>query len=128
MCLINDESKHHEWITTIAFYKAIQLVEALLSQKLGSVSTSHSKRLDRLRANFPHLHKQFRPLYNASMVARYLCLPDPDDKKNGTTKYFGEFGPYAKNDSVKLFVRGRLMELEALIEKELDGSFTRTRL
>ncbi|MCR9206602.1 MAG: hypothetical protein NXI28_00120 [bacterium] len=125
---MNDSTKHHEWITTTAFYKAIQLVEALLSQKLGSVSTSHSKRLERLRTKYPALYKQFRPLYNASMVARYLCLPDAHDKKNGKTEYFSEFGSYAKGDALNLFVKGRLVQLEALIDKELEGDFTKTRV
>lgn len=126
MSLINDPShSHDEWVATVACYKAIQLVEILLTKTQGHPSTSHTKRLERLRVHHGDIHKQYRPLYNASMVARYLCLPD---LAKSSTQYFSDFGSYMKNDIVNHLIKGRLVALESLISKQISEEFSRTRV
>ncbi|KAA5545112.1 hypothetical protein FYK55_05360 [Roseiconus nitratireducens] len=112
-------------MATIAFYKAIQLVEALLAKRHGSVSTSHFRRLERLRVHHKDIYKQFRPLYNASMVARYLCLPD--EPGSTSVAYFSSFSDYI-GDAKAAIINGRLIQLEALVEKGLGEPFTKTRV
>lgn len=124
--LIGDSSHpHDEWIATIACYKAIQLVEILLTRTQGHPSTSHTKRLERLRAHHAPIYKQYRPLYNASMVARYLCLTDPNTK---ATQYFTDFGSHMNHNVVDHLIKGRLVQLESLISGIIPDQFTKTRV
>ncbi|MEX2286504.1 MAG: hypothetical protein WD648_05390 [Planctomycetaceae bacterium] len=62
-----------EWIATIAFYKAVHIVEAVFAIVLSEHSHSHDDRIDRLkRPQFEILFIDYRPLYAASVIARYL--------------------------------------------------------
>jgi hypothetical protein len=64
-----------EWVTTIAFYKALHVVEAVFWNnpdiKHGRDHTSrecHLKKSNRYKKIFEH----YRPLYSASLIARYM--------------------------------------------------------
>ncbi len=123
--LISDDAdSHSEWIATIAFYKAIQLVEAWFAVKGQNPSNSHSRRLARLRTADATIYKHFRPLYNASMVARYLCLPD---ENLGSTAIFKDFSSYMSQNVVDELIKKRLVSLETEVRKSLKRDFRPAR-
>lgn len=71
--LVLDGTIHPEWVATIAFYKAIHVVEAAC-RKLGQRHThSHKSRLSLVSAKteLQPIYKHFRILYVASCIARY---------------------------------------------------------
>jgi hypothetical protein len=64
---------HPEWVTTVAFYKAVHVVEAVFAHHLNRDSNSHDSRIESLKvADFKPIFGAFRALYGASLVARYL--------------------------------------------------------
>ena len=107
---------HAEWVATIAFYKAVQIVEAVFANHLKLHSQSHDSRIGELkRPVFADLFIAYRPLYAASLVARYLedsssrkCDLNPKPKQKYNT-----FSQYRSPEHVlgKL-VKGRLQSLE----------------
>jgi hypothetical protein len=69
-----------DWITIIAFYKALHIVEAVFATgKEPSMrhGIDHNMRAQILKTTnkYKHIWANYRPLYNASMVARYLEDP-----------------------------------------------------
>ncbi len=63
------------WIVTIAFYKALHMIEAVLAEGNPPChSVDHSTRNDLLKktSKYQQLWKNYSPLYQASLVARYL--------------------------------------------------------
>jgi hypothetical protein len=74
--LIPQVGQFPEWVVTVAFYKAVQLVEGLLfTDHPDKHSYSHEIRGDILkRHRYQNINKHYRPLYEASLVARYLTL------------------------------------------------------
>jgi len=75
--LLAEPQKCAEWIATVAFYKALHLVEALFAHHGLGHSHNHEDRDHRLKADrrYHHIYKHYRPLWAASIVARYLCDP-----------------------------------------------------
>jgi hypothetical protein len=65
---ISDE--YPDWMTTAAFYVAVQLVEQLLAER-GLHSDDHHQRKSAVRKDFPSIQRAYNALYNASLVARY---------------------------------------------------------
>lgn len=63
-----------DWITTVAFYKAVHLVEAVLAHDSGTHSGDHVRRSQYLKTNnrYKQLHLHYGPLKRASEIARYL--------------------------------------------------------
>lgn len=72
--LVKRPRENAEWIATVAFYKAVQVVEAVFATHLQKHCHGHVERLNELKQRaFPiELFKSLRPLYCASSVARYL--------------------------------------------------------
>jgi hypothetical protein len=72
--LLQDVDTHLPWIGTIAFYKALHIVEAALDTSFSTHLTDHTSRLrflakeNRLKKVYEHYH----PLYSMSQKARYL--------------------------------------------------------
>jgi hypothetical protein len=66
-----------EWLATVAFYAAVELIEKLLADH-GVHSESHHDRRTALKRLFPShaLNRSYSDLYNASMDARYLSIAD----------------------------------------------------
>ena len=64
-----------DWMVTVAFYAAVHCVESLLAKDKISHGMTHEGRNDCLKRNnrYKKIWENFRPLYEASMVARYLC-------------------------------------------------------
>ncbi len=72
--LASNPAAFPEWVTTIAFYKAVHVVEAVFANLLGMHSTSHDNRQYRLKTD-PKLKSGFvdyQALMTASRIARYL--------------------------------------------------------
>lgn len=107
-----------EWIATVAFYKAVHVVEAVLAaQRLGH-SNSHFERLTALKAvRFRELFRQFRPLYQASRIARYMEYHG-ERNADGTVLVapigvYTVFTTYLPPDEVEdKLIRRRLLPLE----------------
>ncbi|MFV2069907.1 MAG: hypothetical protein ACC645_23320 [Pirellulales bacterium] len=105
--LLNDHEQFPEWITTISFYKAIQVVEAVFWRLEKRNSNSHSHRLNRLKHGpYVPIFKHFRFLWNASMVARYL-------HESGSDSAFSSFTDFMPTDAVvERVVKKRLKSVE----------------
>lgn len=117
--LMADPAGHPEWVATIAFYKAVQIVEAVIATDLNQHSTSHHQRLLTLKAHrFKAIFREYRPLLTASRVARYLAdAGDRDldgktviDAPAGEFRTFADYVPAA--DVVNELVNKRLRKLE----------------
>ena len=108
---------HDEWIATIAFYKAIHLVEAAC-RNLGSKHChSHKTRLElmQVKMELKPIYGHFRVLYQASCVARYLH--NHDSKMD-----YRSFGDYiSSGQAYKLLVEGRLKSVEDGLLAHLDS-------
>jgi hypothetical protein len=107
--LLKEPEKHPEWITTVAFYKAVQLIDAACVKAHGSVCHGHPQRLDRVKTS-SHLGSVFahyRFLWNASVIARYLYEGDAPHKG------YSSFTDYmAAKDVEKRVVQKRLLPIE----------------
>jgi hypothetical protein len=68
-----DRERFPDWAATVAFYKAVHLVQALFHTTHDSCG-SHSKRNGILREKFPEIWKQYQPLYTFSRLGRYWCM------------------------------------------------------
>lgn len=99
---------HPEWITTVAFYKAVHIVEAVFVTQMGANCRGHEDRLNKLqrRPSFAPIYMEFRPLWGASSVARYLY----DRDTNTAYKCFTDFMPATKVS--EKIVLGRLRKIE----------------
>jgi hypothetical protein len=73
--LLSDRATHSPWIATLAFYKAVHIVEAVFSNDRSIVHTSsHSDRENALKRTrkYENIYRNYAPLYRASQNARYL--------------------------------------------------------
>ena len=79
------------WVITVAFYKALHLVEGIFYMEGNRPlhSKEHKERNQRLKntKRFEHLWKHYRPLFEASMVARYLYDPSTDTDQTDLNTY-----------------------------------------
>ncbi len=96
-----------EWVTVVAFYKAVQIVEAVLVHKRGRSYPGHQQRLNALKSGgYQYLHRHYRALWGASSVARYLC-----DTTNRMP--YSTFADYLSPDQVvKIIIKKRLHGVE----------------
>ena len=94
--LLPDIATYPDWISTIAFYKALHVVEAVFANnpKIGH-GQNHEARERYLKSGpdrnrYRHIYGHYKPLYDASLVARYLTTGGddfsdyltPDDVRN----------------------------------------------
>jgi hypothetical protein len=71
--LLPNVERFPEWVTVIAFYKAVQIIEAVFEHKYGRCGHGHQKRLEALKSRgYKELYRHYRVLWGASSVARYL--------------------------------------------------------
>lgn len=113
--LLEDPTEYSEWIATIAFYKAVQLVEAMFS-KQGQASHDHRSRHDALKRHHADIWRHYRPLWQASCVARYLH----DNDSHTSYRNFSDY--IAPNDIEKRIVFKRLRPVEQLVVGRLSES------
>ena len=71
--LIN-ENAFHDWLTTVAFYKAVHVVEAVFANHLQRHSCSHADREHRLKRvpQFSQISRDYSHLLTESRNFRYL--------------------------------------------------------
>ena len=105
---------HPEWIATVAFYKAVQIVEAVFAHDLGKHSHGHDDRLETLKlGRFHHIYRHYRPLDGASRIARYLIDSRPRPRPEGKIGAFTCFTDYMPaNRVVHRLIKKRLKPLE----------------
>jgi len=103
-----------DWIATVAFYKALHLFEALLSQgDPPRHSANHTIRENHLKQKPYHsIYKHYRDLQEASLIARYLQTWDG--------KVHSSFSEYMSAEKVQnVLLKHRLRNLEKLIKKRM---------
>ena len=112
--LLADAAAHPEWVTIVAFYKALQLVDACLAVLGESPPSTHGERKRALLGTrqMSNIWKHYRDLKNASMVARYLT---GDDRRKYSS--FAAFISGSKAEST--MVRHRLVQIEKSAKKIL---------
>ena len=97
------------WVIAVAFYKALHLVEGIFSQEPQPFhSKDHQERNRRLKdvKKYEHLWRHYRPLFEASMVARYLVAPN-----SGTAQL--DLNAYLSGASIRgKFVNHYLRQIE----------------
>lgn len=107
--LLRTGDEHPEWVATIAFYKALQILEAAFDTKGLGHGHGHAKRLALLqdqRNGFVPLCKHYEALLEASEVARYLGT-------RSTTTAYSSFSSYMTMADVKRdLLCKRLMNVE----------------
>ena len=106
--LSSDLDSYSEWVATVAFYKALHIVESVFVEIGVGNASDHGDRLKKLKAGrrFDHIFKHYRPMWVASTVARYL--EDPSDQ----TPY-SSFQDYLRPEQVmKDIVCHRLRQVE----------------
>ena len=67
-----ESSRHYNWVTTIAFYAAVHLVEGELA-KSNIHNTNHADRgtIVERYASFKKVRSQYKFLHDKSVIARY---------------------------------------------------------
>jgi len=79
-----------EWVVTVAFYTSVQIAEAIILTQKGGNSHSHNSRNRMLKLfDPPSLFRNYRALWNASCVARYLS--EQENPKGYSS--FSDFSP-----------------------------------
>ena len=111
--LVKEAESHPEWVATVAFYKAVQIIEAIFDVDSRGHSNGHDNRINSLKCpKYRELFRAYRPLYAASLVARYL--EDTSARKfepgNPPKKCYSRFTDYMPADRV----------VHSLLKKRLD--------
>ena len=105
--LLAEDSKHPEWIVTVAFYKALHIVEALFAKDMPNLShgRNHEAREKILKKNRPYSHiwHYYRDLWNASIVARYFF-----DERQGVDGR-GCFTDYMSVEAIRTEILGNCL-------------------
>ena len=117
--LLKDIDRFPDWVTTVAFYRALHLVEAVFAAdphiKHGG---DHGNRLHLLKYNrqYAAIFKAYQPLWAASVVARYL-----EDKESATE--VSSFSKYLTVEQVKATILNHyLRRVESSVEQLLGKS------
>lgn len=111
--LLTGGDRFPDWVVTVAFYKALHLVDAMLDRLEGKHGVDHRTRSTILRGNRRYLNvlKHYNALKEASVVARYLSA------RRGPRSY-RTFADYCPPQRVKSeYVDGRLKELQKSIDR-----------
>jgi len=108
--LLTEADNHPDWIATIAFYKAIHLIEALF-HRFSTVKHggNHSNREQILKAwrdpRYDDIYKHLMALKQASCVARYLSV------QGGGRGAYTKFEDYMTADGVQKDILGTRLHL-----------------
>jgi hypothetical protein len=96
-----DSAAFPDWKTTVAFYKSVHVVQALLVAA-GERCKSHSRRNAILRSKFPDVWKEYHPLYSYSRLSRYWCFKVKPDHVAHVLRRLGRIERAAKHQMEKL--------------------------
>lgn len=106
-----------EWIVTVAFYKALHLVEAIFARDPKIRHGLNHETRDRFlktERRYSHIWKHYRPLWAASIVARYL------EGDSGSS--YTSFSEYLSTDEIKMqLLDHRLRQIEQSVHKLLSS-------
>jgi hypothetical protein len=108
-----------EWVAVVAFYKAMHVVEAVLYRTHREKHTfGHERRNEVLKSNrrYDHLYKHYWPLFNASLVARYM---EVGGRGGGSFPRFADYIPPAA--VVADLIRHYLHQVEQTAAKLIGG-------
>jgi len=87
-----------DWVVVAAFYKAVHIVEAIFSNRSKGMhhSCSHTEREAKLKRDkdLAEIWRHYRPILNASLVARYL------QGKDTAPDLYAKFSDYMTPDQV----------------------------
>lgn len=121
--LLRDVDRFPEWVTVVAFYKAVQIVEAVFVHERGRCCQGHQKRLDALKARgYAGIHNHYWVLWSASSVARYLFDTTAEQG-------YSSFSDYLSAESVvKRIIKRRLHGLECEAVGHLSNASRRVLL
>lgn len=100
-----------DWVVTVAFYKAVHLVEALFKQIEDFDSCDHYERNAKLKKSYPKIWKLYSSLWMASCVARYL---ECSDGTSCTT-----FSQYCPTSRVHNLISYNLANIESEVNNQL---------
>ena len=112
-----------QWATVIAFYTALHVVEAVfaadteLTASNRAHSDDHYDRNDKLKRNkrFQHIWKHYQPLFNDSLIARYL------QSDRTTPDFFESFSDYmSPSDIVDTHINHNLRQIILSSRRLLD--------
>ncbi len=88
--LLESVERFPEWTTVAAFYKAVQIIEAVFVHQHGRCCHGHQRRLDALKSRgYQVLHRHYRVLWGALSVARYLFDTTSDTSYSCFSDYLG---------------------------------------
>lgn len=111
--LLEKVREHSEWVATVAFYTALHYVEAVFFHDLNGTHGHNHESRDRLlkcTKRYENIYRHYRPLWEASVVARYM-------QRDGETRLFSK---YLSPDKVEeQLVRHRLHQLRKSAERLL---------
>lgn len=101
MHLLPSIDEFGEWVVTVAFYKAVHVVEAAFANHSGIHSSTHMDREQMLKCvPYKPLFKDYIALSNVSRIARYLIGPHSN------------FSDYLDSAGIRNLIRDRLHPLE----------------
>jgi hypothetical protein len=103
------------WTTTVAFYKALHIVEALLAVD-GCHTDSHEERNRVLKKTkrYQQIWRFYRELYQASLIARYL-------REDQAGKDYEVFSKYMSPEDVRRLALGHWLRQIQNSAKNLTG-------
>lgn len=115
--LCGNLESHSAWIATVAFYKALHLVEAAFaSDQDVRHTTDHGSRNQVLKTTqkYKNIWKHYRPLSSAAQIARYLC---------GNGRDYKSFDDYlSANEVCNEILFHRLKQVENSVKQLLGES------
>lgn len=120
--LLSGGDEHLGWVATVAFYKALHIVEAVFHEDPNlplKHTDDHKLRNKTLKntARYQHIWKMYRELWQASLVARYLR----EDETSAAHPVFEVFMPRDKVES--LLLGHYLAQVEKSAAKFLGADF-----
>lgn len=119
--LVASSDEHLPWIVTVAFYKALHVIEAVFAADKGSPlphTDDHKFRNQVLKTmkRYQQLWRMYRPLWEASLIARYLRVDE-------NAPAYTDFSQYMSRSDVEQRVLGHyLLQIEASAAKLLGDS------
>ena len=77
MVLLPHAEDHPEWVTTISFYKAVQVFEAVFAKQNIAASTGHRARAHSIKTKLKdeHLFKQYNAGSSPEFVGKKCTIP-----------------------------------------------------
>jgi hypothetical protein len=125
--LIADSDPASDWITVVAFYKAVHVVEAILASNESSPnnhSVDHKSRNHSLKTKYQKIWESYYFLSRSSGGARYLESRQP----SGVIRSYPAFSRFLSHDKVledTLGIDLKQVEQEASLLLSSDSHLTR---